>query len=284
MLMWVVLAYLLGFGSIALAGVSIYPNLASRLRLIMSRRVEEASVQLEDMFMAISRQRLQLLYVIAPLVLGGLLWMTTGHWAAGAVGAVVGLLVPRFVLRMTQRRRAQQFHNQLVDSLLLMSSCLRAGLSMTQSFAVVAEEMPAPISQEFGLVLKEVRMGVNLDEAMDHLMKRMPSDELHMFISTVLVARETGGDVTLVFTRLVVTLRERKKIKEKIKTLTFMAKLQGIIMALLPVAFFLVTVSVNKSHFTFFVNDPDGRMLLLAVIVMQAMSTALFMRFSRSPI
>ncbi len=283
-MMWTALAYLLGFGSVVLAGVTVFPSVGARMRAMMHRRLEEASVQLEDMFVVPSRQRLQMLYVVAPLAIGGFLWLATGKWQAGCVGAAVGLLVPRFVLKSAQARRAQQFQNQLVDSLLLMSSCLRAGLSMTQTFSVVAEEMPPPISQEFGLVMKEVRMGVNIDEAMNHLMKRMPSDDLHMFISTVLVARETGGDVTAVFARLVETLRDRKKIKEKIKTLTFMAKMQGMIMALLPVAFFLVTVSVNKSHFQFFLKDETGRLLLLGVIALQALSSVLFMRFSRSPL
>ncbi len=282
--MWTVLASLCGFSSVVLAGLTAYPTLAERVRDMLQRRVQDASVQLEDMFVTISHSRLQLLYASAPVVVGVLLWLITGFWGAGVVGVIVGVLAPKFSVRHARRRREQQFHGQLVDGLLLLSSCLRAGLSMTQAFSVLAEEMPPPISQEFGLMLKEIRMGVNIDEALKHMMKRLPSDELHMFISTVLVARETGGDVTAVFVKLVETLRERKKIKERIKTLTFMAKLQGTVMALLPFAFFAVTASANKSQFTFFLTDPQGRVMLGIVVLLQVMSASLFFRFSRTPL
>lgn len=193
-------------------------------------------------------------------------------------------MVPRLLLRHAKWRRVKLFHRQLVDGLLLMSSCLRAGLSMTQAFSVVAEEMPAPISQEFGLMLKETRMGVNLEEALEHLKRRMPSDEVNLFVTTVLVARETGGDVTAVFTRLVETLRERKKVKERIKTLTFMARLQGIVMAILPFVFAFVAFRADENHVRFFLTDPVGRMALLLVVALQLISASLFLRFSRSPI
>jgi len=211
-------------------------------------------------------------------------WLLTASWIVAVAAAALGLLAPRMIVNLMKVQRNKKFHAQLVDSLLLLSSCLRAGLSMLQAFTVVTEEMPAPISQEFGLILKETRMGVSLDEAMIHFRHRIRSDDTNLFVTAVLVARETGGDVTAIFTRLVETLRERKKIKEKIKTLTFMARLQGIVMGLLPIAFSYATYSMDRSHFQFFLTDPLGRLLLLGVVVVQLFGAFLFMRFSRSPI
>ncbi len=279
-----VLAYLLGFTSVVMAGMTAFPMLTERINSVLHSRVQDASVKLEDMFVNVSQHRLKVMHAITPVLLGGILWTLTGFWWAGVAGAVVGIIVPRFVLQRAKAQREGAFHGQLVDSLLLISSCLRAGLSMNQSLSVVAEEMPPPVSQEFGLLVKEMRMGVNLQDALDHLMKRMPSDELHMFISTVLVARDTGGDVTAIFAKLAETLRERKKIREKIKTLTFMARLQGILMALLPFAFFAITASTNQNQVTFFMQDPQGRVLGMGVILLQIMSACLFIRFSRSPL
>ena len=117
-------------------------------------------------------------------------------------GVAIGLLLPRLIVSQLDRIRRRKFIGQLVDGLLLLSSSLKAGLSMLQAFSVLAEEMPPPISQEFGLVLKETKMGVELAEAMDHLKKRMPFNDITLFVTAVLVSRETGGDITHIFGRL----------------------------------------------------------------------------------
>jgi tight adherence protein B len=200
------------------------------------------------------------------------------------VGVGLGLMVPKAMVPLMKAKRYNMFHGQLVDGLLMISSCVRAGLSMVQAFTVLAEEMPAPISQEFGLLLKETRMGVNLDEAMIHFRERMPSDDTNLFVTAVLVARETGGDITAIFTRLVDTLRERKKIKEKIKTLTFMARMQAVVMAMLPVVFSLVIHKMDPNHFKFFLTDTAGQIMLACIVVVQIFGAFLFMRFSRSPL
>lgn len=275
---------LFGFSSVAILGLGAYPPLAERIKMYLQRRAMEASVQLEDMFVSLSNHRLQAMHLGAPLALGLLLFMVTRMPIAFVLGAAIATPVPRMVLKVLKEQRRKKFQVQLVDSLLLLASCLRAGLSMIQSFTVVAEEMPPPINQEFGLVLKETRMGISLDEAMTHFRQRMPSDDTNLFVTAVLVSRETGGDVTAIFTKLVETLRERKKIKERIKTLTFMAKLQGIVMAMLPVAFIFITFKTNPGHFNFFMQNPDGRIMFGAVILGQLFGFFLFMRFSRSPL
>ena len=282
--MTLLLSYGLFFGSAVLMGLASYPHFTHRINAYLNKGVEEAKLQLEDMFVDLSPKRLMNFYVLAPPVLALVLWVATGFWVIGTVGFAVGILVPRLMLKYARHRRYKQFHAQLVDTMLLLSSSLRAGLSMVQAFTVVAEEMPAPVNQEFGLILKETRMGVSLEEVLLHLKQRMTSDDVNLFITTVLVARETGGDVTTVFGKLVDTIRERRKIRERIQTLTFMAKMQGILMGCLPIAFLYVVYTMDKSHFQFFLTDPMGKALLAGVIVMQVISFLLFMRFSKSPL
>lgn len=276
--------YGLLFGAVAVASLAGYGPVKQRASLYLQQRVEEAKFNLEDMFVVLSHHRLLHLHIVAPFVLGLGAWVATGVWYAGLVGAGIGAVLPKGMLRYLRYDRAKKFHGQLVDCLLLLSSCLRAGLSMMQAFTVVAEEMPAPISQEFGLLLKETRMGVPVDEAAAHLRQRMPSDDLNLFVASVMVARETGGDITAIFARLVETLRERKKIRERIKTLTFMAKLQAALMGALPFAFSIAIYSIDRSHFNFFLTDPTGKLMLAAVVTVQLFGTYLFLRFSRSPL
>ncbi len=282
--MQTLLMYSLCFASAALMGVASYSPVAQRIRSYLDRRSTEAGEQLENMFMNLSRHRIRLAYAVSPVVVGGLAWLLTEQWLCGLVGLAFGVLVPKVLVVNMDRVRRNKFHNQLIDGLLLLTSSLKAGLSMMQAFTVLAEEMPQPISQEFGLLLKETKMGVDMMEAMERLKQRMPSDDTSLFVTAVLVARETGGDITHIFSRLVETLRERKKIKERVKTLTFMARMQAFIMGMLPFAFGWLVYQMDHSYFTFFIKDEMGRVLLTAIVVLQIIGALLFFRFSRSPI
>ena len=281
------LALIYGFclTSAALTVYLAFQATAERIRSSFSRTAEDLSSKLSDIFLDVPPQRLFLMCIGAPVATALALWMISGFWVVGVVlGTIMGLVMPKMLVRHIQRARYEKFHSQLVDSLLLISSSLKAGLSMLQAFGVLAEEMPAPISQEFGLIIKQTRMGINLDEAIMNLKRRIVSDEVTLITTAVLVARETGGDVTHVFERLVETLRERRKLRERIKTLTFMARMQGVVMGLVPFAFAYMVYQMNHEYFSYFLNSPRGRMLLLLVIVLQSVGAVLFARFSRSPL
>ena len=272
------------FATAYLLGLVAFPLLEKRFDRYLEHQASGARVVLDDMFVNWSSAKIKLLYGLTPLVAGLIAWVLSYSKIGLAAGLILGFMLPSLIIRQMRKRREKLFQNMLVDTLLLMSSCLRAGLSMLQSFTVVAEEMPPPINQEVGLLLKEIRMGVTLDDALEHFRTRNPSDEMNLFITAVLVARETGGDVTMIFAKLVETLRERKKIKEKITTLTFMAKAQGLVMALLPIVFMYVVYKMDPGHIRFFLFDPMGQVALGGVIVAQLVVLVLFIRFSRSPL
>ena len=276
--------YGLLFGAIVLGTLASYQPVLVGINAYVTKRVEEMRLQLEDMFVDLPERRLRVLYFVAPPVIGLAGWISSQSWVAAIVGGLIGLVVPRLIITRVRALRTKQFHAQFVDALLMMSSSLRACLTLVQTFTVVVEEMPPPISQEFGLMLKEIRMGVSLDEAIVHFRERAASDDMNLFVTTVLVARETGGDITTVFSRLVDTMRERKKIRERIKTLTFTARMQAAVMALLPFVFCFIVYSINPNHFRFFLTDPTGKVMLVGVALTQVVVCFLFMRFSRSPL
>lgn len=272
------------FGVVAILGWVAISQLQERVVGYVRSQALDAQTQLSDIFVDFPPERLELLYAISPIVIGLVVWVASNSWIGAVVGGVIGLLLPTFWIRRLRAVRHSKFHRLMVDCMLLMSSSLRAGLSLVQAFKVVTEEMPEPLNQEFALVLKEISMGISLEEAMMRFKKRLASDDVNLFVTAVLVARETGGDITSIFTKLVETLRERAKIREKIKTLTFMAKMQGVIMALLPVIFIVATYSMDKTHFTFFLQDPTGKLMLGGVVLTQLFVLYLFMRFSRAPL
>jgi tight adherence protein B len=196
------------------------------------------------------------------------------------LGLIISLMIPPFIAKFMKARRDRKFAAQLVDGLMILSSSLRGGLSFLQSLEVLQEEMPSPISEEFGLVVRETKMGVSIDEALENLNKRMPSEELELFISSVLVARETGGDLTKVFARLISTIRERTKLKEAIATYTLQGKIQGIIMSILPIVFVLWVRKFNPEHFDIMLQSNAGRALLVVAVFLEIIALFLIKKFS----
>ena len=162
-----------------------------------------------------------------------------------------------------------------------MSSCLKGGLTLIQSFKVLSEEMAMPLSHEIALLIKEVQVGVSLEEALVRLGKRTPSEEIDLIVSAVLVARETGGDLTKVFSRLVATIRDRKKLKEMIQTLTVQARLQAVLISLLGPVFAMIVVKINPEHFTIMWENEMGRIALIAACFLQFLGIVMIIIFGK---
>ena len=177
--------------------------------------------------------------------------------------------------------RRQKFVSQLIDALMILSSSLKGGLSLIQAIEVVTEEMPEPISQEFGILLGENKMGVTLEDAFSHLYERMPSVPLHQMITAILLARETGGNLPAIFARIVSVIRENKKIKQNIDNLTLQGKIQGVVMTLLPIGFGIVVRSTNPNFFDVMIRSETGRMLLIYAFVSQCIGTFLIWQISK---
>ena len=224
-------------------------------------------------------RQVTVLYMVAPFVLGG-----AGYFlfkVPGAVGGVVlGFILPKFYAGMLIKRRKKEFDTQLVDALMIMSSSFRGGLSLIQSMEAVVEEMPDPIRQEFSLVLGENKMGVSLDEAMSRLYKRMPSPALQQMISSILLARETGGNLPVIFTRIVSSIRERRKIEENLMVLTLQGKLQAFVMSGLPVAFFFLVKGTNPTFFNIMLTTDIGRILLAVCAGLWLVGTFFILKIS----
>ena len=161
-----------------------------------------------------------------------------------------------------------------------MSSSFRGGLSLVQSMEAVVEEMPDPIRHEFGIVLGENKMGVSLDEALNRLYKRMTSPPLQQMVSAILLSRETGGNLPVIFSRIVSTIRERRKIEENLTVLTLQGKLQALVMSGLPVGFFFLVQATNPKYFQVMMNTDMGRMLMMIAGGLWLLGTFLIVKIS----
>lgn len=276
-----ILAIILLFLCVQITIALLVPSYLKEYKQVQAKHAEGTAVKLEDMFIDIKTKRLQWVYIILPVVLGVVGFMFLNNLTGVLIGMAVGVVLPIVVIKQMGLLRRKKFEAQLVDGLMILSGSLKAGLSLTQSLESLVEEMPPPISQEFALLLRENRIGVSLEDCLLHLKKRMPSDSLNLIVTAILVARETGGDLTDTFAQLVYSIREKNKLEGRVKALTVQGKLQGIIMGVLPLVFGTIVFSTNRDFFQIMITDPVGQGMLMYATFSYVLGIFILMKLSR---
>ncbi len=277
----IILLSIVIIAAVALIALSIVPFFLGFIEGWRKKKEAKVAQQMDQMFYDKGPKSIVQLYLILPIVFGAAGYFIAQSIIPAIIGAIIGLAVPNFILRIRLSRRKQKFNHQLLDAITMLSSCLKGGLSLLQGIEVLVEEMPAPMSQELGLLLKENKMGIPFEDSLVRLNKRMDIEELGLVVNALLVSRETGGELTKVFSRLTTTIRDNRKLKESMKTLTLQGRLQGAIMSFLPIIFVLWVISVNKRHFDIMFSSDLGRMLLVLAVILQVVGMFLIHKFSR---
>jgi tight adherence protein B len=178
------------------------------------------------------------------------------------VGVIAGFFFPRIYLGIRKNQRLNEFNGQLSDALNLIVNSLRAGYSTIQALEVISNEMPVPISEEFGRVVLELQLGVNFDTAMANLMRRMPSADMDLIITAMSVQREVGGNLAEVLDAISFTIRERVRIKGEIRTLTSQGRYTGYLITALPFVLGAVIYLINPGFMSPLFTDPCGWLMM----------------------
>ena len=279
MIIFVIL--ILTFASVTLLINEFIPLSTIWAKLWQTKTTKNTVQGLDRMFYRIPRKKIILMVTLFPLGLGLIGLLFTHHILGIIIGMSIGAFIPRLFIKYMEKKRKQKFAEQLVDGLMIISSSLKAGLSLLQSIETMVEEMPPPINQEFGLLVNENHMGIPFEECAEHLKQRVDCEDLDMIITAILVARETGGDLTETFSQLVYTIREKDKIDRRVRTLTTQGKLQGAIMALLPIVFAIFVYKMNPNSFDIMLKDSVGKMLLVWAVVSQIIGILLIKKLSK---
>lgn len=185
---------------------------------------------------------------------------------------VSGLLLgsmPFLWLVMRRKRRMRQFMSQMPDALELMARALRAGHGLASGLNVVAEEMPAPISIEFGRVYEEQNLGIPLEDALRSLSERVPSMDVRFFVTAVVIQRATGGDLGEVLDKIGRLIRERFQIWGQVQALTAEGRLSGIMLMALPPALVAGMFVLNPEYLRPLLETPIGTKMVTIAGVLQ---------------
>lgn len=171
-----------------------------------------------------------------------------GSFLFGAAAMVGGAFLPGFYVRWQKKARLKKFDNQLGDMLNLMVNGLRAGFSTMQAMEAVSRELPAPISVEFHRVVQEMQLGISMEEALDHMLRRINSDDLDMVITAINVQREVGGNLAEILDTITYTIRERVRIRGEISALTAQGRATAWVISSLPIALTGILFLVNREY------------------------------------
>jgi tight adherence protein B len=152
------------------------------------------------------------------------------------VMAVLGYFIPGLYLRYRQSRRRRAFQQQLVDTITLLSSALKAGHSFPQALDTVAKNGNPPISEEFDRVVREMNIGGSAEQALQKLVRRVESEDLDLIVTAVLIHSTVGGNLSRILDAISHTIRERIRVRGEISAITAQARASGWIITLLPVA------------------------------------------------
>jgi tight adherence protein B len=185
------------------------------------------------------------------------------------VTALMGFSCPFIWLWWKRNQRLKKFAAQLPEAMELVARALRAGHSLAAGLHVVADEMPEPISKEFGRVYEEQNLGVSLEDALLHMCDRVPNLDLRFFVTSVNIQRQTGGDLAEILDRIGHVIRERFKILGQVKALTAEGRLSGVVLIALPIGLFLMMLHMKPDYVELLWTDPMGiQMSVGAVILM----------------
>lgn len=184
------------------------------------------------------------------------------------IGAIAFFSLPWMWLYHKRASRLKKFAAQLPDAMELVARALRAGHSLAAGMHVVAEEMPAPISKEFGRVYEEQNLGIPLEEALKGMCERVPNLDLRFFVTSVAIQRQTGGDLAEILDRIGHVIRERFKILGQVKALTAEGRLSGIVLIAMPIGLFCLMLWMKPDYIRLLWTDPMGVKMSIAAIIL----------------
>lgn len=195
--------------------------------------------------------------------------------------AIVGWYIPKIVVNIMHRKRCEKFIVQMIDGLSLMSNGIRSGLSVVQSMSLVANEMPAPMKEEFAKMLEQNKLGMSVEESFTDLSRRITSDEVEMFVTSVNILKVTGGNLAETFDTISTTIRERVKLDQKIQAMMAQNKFQGFMLLCFPPAMVIMLKGNEPAMFEALITTPIGWGVLLGVLGLEVLAYFLISKITK---
>ncbi|MDQ3263876.1 MAG: type II secretion system F family protein [Myxococcota bacterium] len=268
---------LLVTGSVFFFALVIFSVLSKAYEQYQERYVAKSMSDLSDMALFIDPRQMLVLNISSMCLMGILSWIFFNPIVAVAM-TIFGFFLPMLLVKYYRKRRIKKFNTQLVDALQAMANAFKAGLTFPQAIEYVSKDAYPPLQQEFGLFVKEVKLGVPLEEALINMSKRVGSDDLELVVVSTNIARQLGGNMAEMFETISTTIRERFRLEGKIDALTSQGKLQGWVVASMPALLGLVLNYMRPDLMEPMMDHMFGWILVLVIMVMEALGVLIIRR------
>ena len=212
----------------------------------------------------------------ALLLLIGQQWGIFTAW----LSAIFGAALPFMVVRQLQTRRMKKFEDQLPEAIDMIVNAMRAGFSFQAALKFVGEHVPAPLGEEFTRVYDEQRLGADIRSALLALQERVGTLDAKMLVTSLLIQRETGGNLSEVLSGLAALIRDRAALRGQVDTLTAEPKFTGRVLAMLPVVGFFALLYLNRPMMLPMLTTDTGRVILLYAIMSIAVGYFVLMKIA----
>ncbi|RMG12568.1 MAG: secretion system protein F [Deltaproteobacteria bacterium] len=198
-------------------------------------------------------------------------WLIGGGWVMQLLFFLAGFVGPMLFVRRYRARRMRLFNTQLVDALQAMANAFKAGLTFPQAIEYVSKEAPNPLGQEFALFVKEVKLGVQLEDALVNMADRVKSDDLELVVVATNIARQLGGNMAEMFETISATIRERFRLEGKIEATVAQGKMQGWVVAMMPLALGAILNWMRPDLMEPMLNHVFGVVLVILIVIAEAL-------------
>ncbi len=266
--MFAAITLILTTGSVFFLCLVMLGILAKAYEQYQERYVTKSMNDLSDMFLFIDARQVMILN-ISMFFLAAILGYLLFNPIMAVAMAIVGFFLPMILIRFYRKRRINKFNVQLVDALQAMANAFKAGLTFPQAIESISKEALPPLGQEFGLFVKEVKLGVPLEEALINMGKRVGSQDLDLVVVSTNIARQLGGNMAEMFETISATIRERFRLEGKIDAITSQGRMQGWIVSALPVILGLVLNYMRPDLMEPMLDHWFGAVLIFLVALME---------------
>ena len=193
-------------------------------------------------------------------------------WAYAPLAALAGgaaFMLPLLYYQHKVKKRFDEFKSKLLDVVMGLNNGMRSGVALPQALEVVGRDIGGVMQEEISMTLYEYRLGVDLTEALTRLEKRMPDDNLRLFVTAVGISQQTGGSLSDILDKIIETIRQRSIMDDKINTLTAQGKFESIVMACAPLMAFVILYVLDRQLMAPLVTTVIGWAAIGAVLVLE---------------
>jgi tight adherence protein B len=214
------------------------------------------------------------------LLLALLTYLRFGDLLLPVPGFIAGYMLPNFYLRRRQRKRQGAFEAQLGDTITLLSNGVKAGYSIQQALASVAESGRAPLAEEIARVVRETGLGLSLETSLNHVNDRIQSKSFDLMVTAILIHRTVGGNLAEVLDKINETIRERIKVAGEVRVLTAQARASGYIITGLPFGVAGILSIISPSFEQPLFTQPLGWAMIVVALIMISAGYAIIRKIS----